>query len=88
MNGLSAFGDGSSGKGVVVVRFRGGGDEHQQWALELGNQVALALGQRLIEQSEFMDAILTTDARSLREPLQVEDEQGVTDCWPLTYTLC
>lgn len=75
--GLGEFEDDSAGKGVVVVRFRGGNDEHQQWALNLGNQVALALGQRLIEQSEFMDAILTNDAKMLRRPLQVEDEQGM-----------
>ena len=75
--GLGEFEDDSTGKGVVVVRFRGGSDQHQQWALDLGNQVALALGQRLIEQSEFMDAILTNDAKILRRSLEIEDEQGL-----------
>ena len=74
--GLGEFEDDSAGKGIVVVRFRGGNDEYQQWALDLGNQVALTLGQRLIEQSEFMDAILTNNAKMLRRPLEIEDEQG------------
>lgn len=74
--GLGDLEDESTGRGIVVVRFRGGSDEHQQWALDLGNQVALALGQRLIEQSEFMDAILTNNAKMLRRPLEIEDEQG------------
>lgn len=75
--GLGEFEDDSVGKGVVVVRFRGGGDEYQQWALDVGNQVAVALGQRLIEQSEFMDAILSNDAKMLRKALEFEDEHGI-----------
>lgn len=75
--GLGEFEDQSMGKGPVVVRFRGGSNEHEQWALELGNKVAIALGQRLIEQSEFMDAILTNDAKILRKALEIEDERGL-----------
>ena len=75
--GLGELEDESTGKGIVVVRFRGGSDEYQRWALNLGDQVALALGQRLIEQSEFMDAILTNNAKMLRRPLEVADDQGM-----------
>ena len=71
--GLGEFEDGSEGKGVVVVRFRGK-KEFAEWAANLDTQIALALGQRLIEQSEFMDAILMIDASILRRPLLPEDD--------------
>lgn len=72
---LGEFEDGSEGKGVVLVRFRGK-KENQHWAVELGDQLAVALNQRMIEQSEFMDAILTNNAGMLRRPLPEADEQG------------
>lgn len=72
--GLGEFEDGSEGKGVVLVRFRGK-KEFEQWAVELGNEVAIRLDQRLIEQSEFLDAILTNDASILRKPLPEEEEE-------------
>lgn len=74
---MGEFEDESEGKGVVVVRFRGGSKDYEDWAINLGDQVAIALGQRLIEQSEFMDAILMNDASMLRKPLQIEDEPGM-----------
>ena len=73
--GVGEFEDGSEGKGVVVVKFRS--KEFPDWAAELCVQVALALDQRLIEQNEFMDAILTNDASVLRRPLLEEDEEGM-----------
>lgn len=72
---LGEFKDGSVGKGVVLVRFRGK-KEYQDWAIELGDQLAIALNQRMIEQSEFMDAILENTANNLRRPLQEEDDPG------------
>lgn len=70
--------DESAGKGVVVVRFRAGGKkEYENWAINLGDEVAVALGQRMIEQSEFMDSILMNDPTVLRKPLQVDDEPGM-----------
>ena len=70
--------DESAGKGVVVVKFRGGGKkEYDDWAIDLGDQVAVALGQRMIEQSEFMDSILINDPSVLRKPLQVDDEPSM-----------
>ncbi|MCJ1390997.1 hypothetical protein MMC18_003858 [Xylographa bjoerkii] len=73
--GLGEFEDGSEGKGVVVVRFQGD-KGFEDWAIDLQNQIALTLDQRLIEQNEFLDAILVNDARKLRRPLPVEDDNG------------
>lgn len=73
--GLGEFEDGSVGKGVVIVRFRGK-KEYQDWAIQLGDQLAIALNQRMIEQSEFMDAILENSADNFRKPLQEEDDTG------------
>ena len=72
---LGEFEDGSAGRGVVLIRFRGK-KEFQDWAMDLGDQLAVALDQRMIEQSEFMDAILTNNPSMLRRQLQEEDEQG------------
>ncbi|KAE8387020.1 hypothetical protein BDV23DRAFT_131898 [Aspergillus alliaceus] len=50
--------------GVVLVRFRAKG-RYEEWSIELSNQVALKTDQRVIEQGEFLDAILANDASSL-----------------------
>lgn len=73
--GMGEFEDGSEGKGVVVVRFRLK-DNFADWALQMDTTVSLALGQRLIEQSEFLEAILLNDASSLRRPLEVDYEES------------
>ncbi|MCJ1402800.1 hypothetical protein MMC11_006021 [Xylographa trunciseda] len=70
--GLGEFEDGSEGKGVVVVRFQGD-KGFEDWALDLQTQIALTLDQRLIEQNEFLDAILVKDATKLRRSLPVGD---------------
>lgn len=70
---LGEFEDGSEGKGVVLVRFRGQ-KVFEEWATQLGDQLALAVDQRMIEQSEFMDAILEINAGKLRRPLPEEDQ--------------
>ncbi|KAG8533052.1 uncharacterized protein KY384_001835 [Bacidia gigantensis] len=66
--GLGEFEDGSEGKGVVVVKFRAKG-QYVDWAKRLDIEVAQALDHRLIEQSEFLNAILANDASMLRKPL-------------------
>lgn len=58
--------------GVVLVRFRAKG-EFEEWSIDLGNQVALITDQRVIEQSEFLDAILNNDASLLCRPLPREE---------------
>ena len=73
--GMGEFEDGSEGKGVVVVRFRLK-DNFADWAVQMDTAVSLALGQRLIEQSEFLEAILLNDASNLRRPLEVDYEES------------
>ena len=71
--GLGELEDGSEGKGVVVIKFRGS-KGYEDWAADLDREVAQALDLRLIEQSEFLDAILTNDASVLRKPLLSADD--------------
>jgi hypothetical protein len=70
--GLGEFEDGSEGKGVVVVRYQPKPGPLLEWFSEFGCQVSLRLDHRLIEQSEFLDAILNNDASVLRRPLDIE----------------
>lgn len=76
--GMGEFEDGSEGKGVVVVRFRLK-DKFAEWAIQMDTTVSLALGQRLIEQSEFLEAILLNDASRLRRPLEYEESASRTN---------
>lgn len=62
----------SGGPGVVLVRFRSKG-EYEPWSIELGNEVALMTDRRVIEQREFLDAILENDASPLCRPLPREE---------------
>ena len=57
---------------VVLVRFRSKG-EYEPWSIEVGNEVALMTDRRVIEQREFLDAILGNDASPLCRPLPRED---------------
>ena len=70
--GLGEFEDGSEGKGVVVVRFNPVKGPGIDWFADFNRQVALALDHRLIEQNEFLDAILGNNASGLRRPLELE----------------
>lgn len=58
--------------GVVLVRFRSKG-HYEAWSIEVGNEVALMTDQRVIEQREFLDAILSNDTASLCRPLPREE---------------
>ena len=86
--GMGEFEDGSEGKGVVVVRFRLK-EKFADWAAQMDTTISLALGQRLIEQSEFIEAILLNDASILRRPLEVEYDESAprTDETPRPATL-
>ncbi|KAI0839052.1 hypothetical protein F5Y06DRAFT_26630 [Hypoxylon sp. FL0890] len=68
--GLGEFEDGSEGKGVVVVRWIP--DPPRDWFINFYNTVSQRLDQRLIEQREFLGAILNNDASGLRRPLEAE----------------
>jgi nijmegen breakage syndrome protein 1 len=70
--GLGEFEDGSEGKGVVVVRFNPVKEAGIDWFANFNRDVALSLDHRLIEQNEFLDAILGNDASGLRRPLELE----------------
>lgn len=74
--GLGEFEDGSEGKGVVVVKFNPVKGPGVEWYANFCTNVALYLDHRLIEQNEFLDAILGNDASVLRRPLEV-DSSGV-----------
>ncbi|CAD6445987.1 6413a378-5fc9-454c-a96e-e07d15d0615b [Sclerotinia trifoliorum] len=83
--GVGEFEDGSEGKGVVVVGFYPTKGDGVEWFQDFARQVALNLDQRLIVQSEFLDAILKKDASLLRRPLEVE-MSGVVASIPATNT--
>jgi nijmegen breakage syndrome protein 1 len=70
--GLGEFEDGSEGKGVVVVRYQPAKGPSSDWYAGLARRVALSLDHRLVEQNEFLDAILNNDASMLRKPLEIE----------------
>ncbi|OJJ51773.1 hypothetical protein ASPZODRAFT_12582 [Penicilliopsis zonata CBS 506.65] len=59
--------------GVVLVRFRSKG-RYENWSIEISNQIAVMIDQRVIEQSEFLDAILGNDAAPLCRPLPSEPD--------------
>ncbi|RKF74348.1 putative dna damage response protein [Golovinomyces cichoracearum] len=59
-------------KRVIVVRFNPAKGPESDWYAEFGRNVALELNQRLVEQNEFLNAILANDASVLISPLQVE----------------
>ncbi|APA08853.1 hypothetical protein sscle_04g036230 [Sclerotinia sclerotiorum 1980 UF-70] len=83
--GVGEFEDGSEGKGVVVVGFYPMKGDGVEWFQDFARQLALNLDQRLIVQSEFLDAILKKDASLLRRPLEVEIS-GVVASTPATNT--
>ncbi|KAL2377627.1 hypothetical protein RJZ90_006581 [Blastomyces dermatitidis] len=62
--GLGNF-DGSGGVGLVQFRKA---DEHYDWDGETENRVAGITGQKVVETSGFLDAILGNDASSLLRP--------------------
>lgn len=77
--GLGAFNDGSEGKGVVVVRFVPSKGSLVNWYAGFFTSVSLRLDHRPIEQSEFLEAILTKDASILRRALEVESAHNTQE---------
>ncbi|CAG8956713.1 hypothetical protein HYFRA_00012257 [Hymenoscyphus fraxineus] len=76
--GLGELEDGSEGKGVVVVKFNPSAGQGIDWYANFNTEVALSLGYRLIEQNEFLDAILGGDSSVLRRPLEVASSSRTT----------
>jgi nijmegen breakage syndrome protein 1 len=85
--GLGEFEDGSEGKGVVVVRFNPVKGAGSDWFADFSRQVSLYLDHRLIEQNEFLDAILGNDASVLRRPLEFA-QSGVVAPAPSVGMFC
>ncbi|KAI0421834.1 hypothetical protein F5X98DRAFT_224393 [Xylaria grammica] len=70
--GLGEFEDGSEGKGVVVVKWMPNSEENADWFAEFFRSISLRLDHRLVDQKDFLDAILNNDASGLRRPLEFE----------------
>ncbi|KAJ0416947.1 hypothetical protein BJY00DRAFT_216409 [Aspergillus carlsbadensis] len=67
--GLKGLGPDRDGPGGVVhVRYRSKTEE--PWSIELSNQIAIITDQRVIEQNEFINAILGNDASILCRQLR------------------
>ncbi|RKF84081.1 putative dna damage response protein [Golovinomyces cichoracearum] len=64
-------------KRVIVIRFNPVKGPESDWYAEFGRNIALHLNQRLVEQNEFLDAILANDASVLISPLQVESLEPI-----------
>jgi len=79
--GVGEFEDGSEGKGVVIVRYQPLKGPALPFYSEFGRRVSLQLDHRLIEQSEFLDAILNNDASMLRRALETEPS-GIASAFP------
>ncbi|KAI8950619.1 hypothetical protein F4801DRAFT_602184 [Xylaria longipes] len=70
--GLGEFEDGSEGKGVVVVKWMPNSEENRDWYADFFRSISLRLDHRLVDQKDFLDAILSNDASGLRRPLEFE----------------
>ncbi|KAI1173585.1 hypothetical protein F4777DRAFT_444304 [Nemania sp. FL0916] len=70
--GLGEFEDGSEGKGVVVVKWMPSTEENSEWFADFFRSISLRLDHRLIDQKDFLDAILSNDASGLRRRLEFE----------------
>ncbi|KAF3069768.1 putative dna damage response protein [Daldinia childiae] len=80
--GMGEFKDGSEGKGVVVVRWIPSPPQNADWFADFYRSVSLRLDHRLIDQKDFLDAILNNDASILRRPLEAEAEPQTSQIEP------
>lgn len=77
--GLGEFEDGSEGRGVVVVKWMPNSAENADWYADFFRSISLRLDHRLIDQKDFLDAILNNDASMLRRPLEFESQPETTE---------
>ncbi|KAI0160534.1 hypothetical protein GGR57DRAFT_455661 [Xylariaceae sp. FL1272] len=82
--GLGEFEDGSAGKGVVVVKWMPSSPDHEDWYEHFIKTVSLRLDHRLVNQKDFLDAILNNDASELRRPLEFESQPTSSEQQNLT----
>ncbi|KAI0190819.1 hypothetical protein F4808DRAFT_465576 [Astrocystis sublimbata] len=80
--GLGEFEDGSEGKGVVVVKWMPSTEEGADWYANFFRNISLRLDHRLVDQKEFLDAILSNDASGLRRPLEFESPPDTSPAEP------
>ncbi|KAI0015690.1 hypothetical protein F4780DRAFT_762648 [Xylariomycetidae sp. FL0641] len=80
--GLGEFEDGSEGRGVVVVKWMPSTSENEDWFADFFRSISLRLDHRLIDQKDFLGAILSNDASCLRRPLEFESQPGNSDPAP------
>jgi hypothetical protein len=64
--------DSSSRGGVILVRPSFKDDALQEWTNTIMNETVLKMDQRAIDQSEFLEAILSNDAGLLKETVPFE----------------
>ena len=64
--------NGFSKGGVVLVRSSLKDNAHQEWTTKIVNEAVLRMDQRAIEQSEFLEAILSNEASLLKQPVPYE----------------
>jgi hypothetical protein len=64
--------DSNAAGGVILVRPSLKDEVLQEWTTKIMNEVSLKMDQRSIDQSEFLDAILSNDARLLKQPVPFE----------------
>ncbi|KAI8956885.1 hypothetical protein F5Y11DRAFT_125531 [Daldinia sp. FL1419] len=79
---MGGFEDGSEGKGVVVVRWIPSPPQNADWFAGFYRTVSLRLDHRLIDQKDFLDAILNNDASVLRRPLEAEVDPQISQPGP------
>lgn len=64
--------NGSSQGGAILVRWSPKYEDLQEWTNSLINEAVLKMDQRAIDQSEFLEAILSNDAGLLKQPVPFE----------------
>ncbi|KHJ36027.1 putative dna damage response protein [Erysiphe necator] len=71
-NRLRILGGECKEKRIIVVKYNPANGSEQTWFVGFNQEVSLQLNYSLIEQNEFLDAILANDASFLWRPLQNE----------------
>ena len=74
--GIGEFEDRSQGRGPVHIQFIGG-KGFEEWATDVQREASSIVGQQVIGQNEFLEAILINDASTLRRRIPVEEEASV-----------
>lgn len=71
---------------VIVVRYNPATGLESEWYSEFCKNVALQLNHQLVEQNEFLDAILANDASILKRPLNSKEFERID--FPASQSKC